>query len=194
MRVRWYLAGPLLAIAGGLVVWVGALLPWADTSVDQDDLRRALAETPDGARAVADLIDASYTWVEGVDAAAWMLIFTTAAVVLAAVLVSRPRPVAASTVALLGVVVGAVSYATRVDPAALAQQIETEADMVGGSGVWAGMPIAPSVIVDPGAGTAIRVAGAAMIVAGALLTFVIPDRDPPLDPSYIPWGRPRPDA
>ena len=152
MRGRWYLTGPIIAILGGLTVWVGALLPWATTSVDQDDLRRAMETTPEGALAVADVIDASLTWVEGVDAAAWMLVFTTTAIVLAAVLLRRDQRAVALVVAGLGAVVGVVAFVTKVDPQELALVIEMDADVVGGSGVWAGMPVRDSVIVESGPG------------------------------------------
>jgi hypothetical protein len=193
MRPRWHHTGPILAVVGGLLFWVGALMPWATTTVDPQDLATALAADPRDAPAIADLIDATYTWIEGVDAAAWMMIFATLAIVLALILLVRDHRLIAAIVGSLGVVVGVASIVTAVDPAALAAQIQTDADLLGGSANWAEIPIAESVIVDPGAGTPVRIVGAALIVLGAILAVVIPYRDPPADPTYVSWAKRDPD-
>jgi arginine repressor len=188
MSRRW-VVGPLVAIVGACLVWIGALSGWAVTSVDPAAMGAAVAVNPGLAREVADFLEATHTWVEGVDAAAWMLTFTTAGAVLAVILLRRGSRAIAGIVCGLGVVLAAVALATRVDPARFAQELAREVeDTVVGTFVF-GDVLADVIVVDPGPSTALCVAGALLMAVGGALAFLRPRPDP-VDPDYVTWDQP----
>jgi len=191
MRSRPWI-GPSVAIIGAFVIWVGAFSPWARSSVDPAALQRAMAVDPQRAPDVADFIDASYTWVEGSDPAAWMLVFATVGFALAVVLLVRGQRTVAAIVAVLGGVVAIVGATTKVDPAALAAAIARDAeDGVVGTYAFGDGPLADAIIVHGGRGTTIIIAGGVLMVIGGLLAAFTPHEDGGEDPGYVPWTHPQ---
>jgi hypothetical protein len=185
--------GPVIAMVGAVLVWVGALSEWARTSVDPTALADAMARDPENVPGVAAAIDASHTWVEGADPAAWMLVFTTAGLVFAALLLVRARRVLAAVTAAIGLAVAAVASATRVDGPSLAAAIasDTEDTVVG---TWAfGDGLAEAVVVHGGSSTTRCIVGGVLMAVGGALAWAMPRRDTG-DPDYVPWAREEPGA
>ncbi|MEX0983858.1 MAG: hypothetical protein WD096_02285 [Actinomycetota bacterium] len=186
MRIR-HLLGPWAVIVGAVVVWVGALSEWATSSVDPVALRAAVAVDPEGARDVADLIDASYTWVEGAAPAAWMLTFVSVGIVLGVISLWRRHAAVVGSVAAIGGLVAVVAAVTRVDPVALAALIASDADTVVGAYAFGDVPLTDVIRVSGGPSTALCVAGACMMAIGGVLAFISPQPDAAADPGYVPW-------
>ena len=190
MRLLRSIAGPLAAVVGAVLVFIGAFSVWAQSHVDPSALDRAIEVNRRFALDVTDFLEASYTWVEGVYQASSMLVLTAFGIVLAVSLILRERRWVAAALAALGAAVAIVAFVTVVDPPVLAAQIASDAeDLVVGTFVFGDGPLADVIDVTGGPSTALCVSGGVLMLLGGLFVIVFPRPEHPGDPDYIPWKR-----